>query len=160
MTPPAADAAARSPSEMPGPTLTRRGLVVPWRWICLAAAALASGAGGAAGWSLLDATGAASAADLGTFRAEQTTQHARIDGDLATTKTTLTAQGAALGTVQQTVSSIQDVQHRTVARDEARRVTAPVRDRATREAAYDRLLERNLARLRAGRDPCATLDCP
>lgn len=57
------------------------------------------------------------------------------------------------------VSSILLVQRTSVARSEARRATAGIKNRFSREAAYDHLLAKNLKRLENGKEPCVDLDC-
>jgi len=57
------------------------------------------------------------------------------------------------------LKDVQAVQHKQVAREEARRLTSAIQGRAIREREYDRLVERNISRLRKGQDPCANLDC-
>jgi len=65
----------------------------------------------------------------------------------------------AIQGVKKTVGEIQSVQHKTFARDEAKRLTADIRERRRREKTYDWLVDRNLRRLRAGKDPCSTVNC-
>jgi len=65
----------------------------------------------------------------------------------------------AIQGVKKTVGEIQSVQHKAFARDEAKRVTSSIRDRRKREKLYDWLVDRNLRRLKRGKDPCANADC-
>ena len=57
------------------------------------------------------------------------------------------------------VGQIQAVQHSDISRTEARRMTEKISDRKKREKEYDRLVERNLKRLKKGQDPCQDLEC-
>jgi hypothetical protein len=61
--------------------------------------------------------------------------------------------------VEHTVERIQSVQIKDISRAEARRVTAGIRSRQAREQAYDRLVDRNVKRLKKGADPCSTVAC-
>ncbi len=61
--------------------------------------------------------------------------------------------------VEHTVQRIETVQIKDISRAEARRVTQQIRSRAHREAAYDRLVDRNFKRLKRGADPCSSLAC-
>lgn len=57
------------------------------------------------------------------------------------------------------IQSVQEIQVREIARKEARRVTAALKNRNNRENMYDRLFVRNLKRLKEGKDPCVNLSC-
>lgn len=72
---------------------------------------------------------------------------------------TFKKQGKAINELKQGVVGIQDTQIREIARTEARRLTKHIADRITRENHYDRLFLRNIKRLEAGKDPCASLSC-
>ncbi len=71
----------------------------------------------------------------------------------------LTAQDARIEKVSKDVSSILLSQRKDVAREEARRVTEKISNRARRETAYDYLRRKNLARLENGKEPCIDIDC-
>ncbi|MCP4674320.1 MAG: hypothetical protein GY854_02140 [Deltaproteobacteria bacterium] len=85
-------------------------------------------------------------------RAESDARYQRIDS-------VVEQQGSDIGKIKVKVGDIQNVQQRQIARQEARRLTSGIKNRNEREQEYDRLLERNLRRLEAGRDPCSTLVC-
>ena len=61
--------------------------------------------------------------------------------------------------LEETTGEIQSVQHKNIARTEARRITDSIPNRKRREKEYDRLVERNLKRIKRGQDPCQDLDC-
>jgi len=61
--------------------------------------------------------------------------------------------------VKVTVGQIQTIQHKTFARDEAKRLTSEIRNSAGRLKKYDWLVDRNMRRLKDGLDPCTTLRC-
>jgi len=61
--------------------------------------------------------------------------------------------------VQTTVDEIQTVQHKQFSRDEAARITEKIQNRRRREQEYDRLVDRNMRRLKRGLSPCSTVDC-
>ncbi len=112
------------------------------------------GGGGVAAWDVASTEDVRNGIMQHTIqeRMEADTRYERINGVVA-------KQGRDIGKIKTKVDDIQNVQQRQIARQEARRLTAGIKDRKEREQTYDRLLERNLRRLEAGRDPCSTLVC-
>ena len=58
------------------------------------------------------------------------------------------------------LGEVQTVQRKQFARDEAARVTEDIRNKDRRMEAYDRLVDRNMWRLKEGLPPCSTVICP
>lgn len=63
------------------------------------------------------------------------------------------------GQVKFKLNAVQEVQHRQIARDEARRITGTIVNRRRRETEYDRVYNLNMKRLERGADPCSSLSC-
>ncbi len=68
-------------------------------------------------------------------------------------------QDQMIGEVTFKLNAFQSVQHKTFARDEARRLTDEIDGRRDRERTYDRLVDVNEARLKVGKDPCRNISC-
>lgn len=112
------------------------------------------GGGGIAAWDLATMDDVAESIQSHELaeRALEDIRHIRLDQVVA-------QQGQDIGDIKVKVDDIQSVQHKQIARQEARRITSDIKNREKREAEYDRVLLLNLGRLRQGRDPCATLAC-
>jgi len=67
--------------------------------------------------------------------------------------------GKVIGTIRISLDAIQETQHKSIARGEARRVTQKISNRAKREEAYDRIRDLNMKRLKKGQDPSLNLRC-
>jgi hypothetical protein len=64
-----------------------------------------------------------------------------------------------LGDITDKLSSVQLSQIQQNARQEARRITADIKNRSCREKEYDRLRALNEKRLVRGDEPCSTIEC-
>ncbi len=117
-------------------------------------AVLLFGGGGVAAWDV------ATKSDV-QVSIQQHTLNERFQADAryGRINTVVERQGRDISKIKTKVDEISTVQRQEIARHEARRLTASIKDRKEREHEYDRLLERNLRRLEAGRDPCSTLVC-
>lgn len=61
--------------------------------------------------------------------------------------------------LEETTSEIQTVQHKDIARTEARRVTKEIINKRRRREIEDRIYEINLGRLKKGKSPCLDRTC-
>jgi hypothetical protein len=86
-------------------------------------------------------------------------RHVKIDEKFDKTQKAITINSTVINKAVSTIEAVQRVQHRAVARGEARRLTEDIGDRRKREEKYDALLDLNMARLKRGVDPCANLNC-
>ena len=75
------------------------------------------------------------------------------------TQSALEEHGKLIEALSESVSKMSERQLRAEARDEARRVTKEIKDRDKREYEFGRLFEKNIDRLKEGRDPCADVSC-
>lgn len=139
--------------------ITKKGVALNWR-VCAIIGLLGLGGGGftVAARSFFGLDGANSLATPPPIKtiADELADN-RVAHGAFTSK--LDEHDKAIHGVSEKLTSVQTVQHRQVARDEARRVTEPIKNRTERERTYDRLLDLNLKRLADGRDTCQTADC-
>lgn len=140
--------------------LAKNGIKVTIRWKFIAAiVSTAVGALGVAGVTAVVGVNFASATELSEFKSDQDMQHSRINKTLEDQDTHAKAQDTRIEEISKTVSSVQTIQQRDVARNEARRLTEKIPKREEREETYDRLYELNLKRLQRGDDPCGSVSC-
>lgn len=148
-------------SEAPDPTISANGkgirLRIPWRFASLIGAMVIGS--GLTIVGVMRFIGVASASELQTVSTKNDAEHGAIQGKLKDQGAFNTAISGKVDVMATRLESVQTVQNRSIARDEARRVTAAIRDRNEREHEYDRLLGLNLDRLERGEDPCGTLAC-
>ena len=135
-----------------------RGIAVSWKTVLAVLTVLLGGGGG--GYAVRQYVTAGQVDQkIEAVKASENVRHEKLDRVVDGLIVTQEAQGTKLEQVSRTVGSIQAVQHRQIARDEARRVTKDIRSRNQREEAYDRIREVNLSRLKRGAEPCGSLEC-
>ena len=148
----------RSNSEPPTPyrnfRLDAQGIIANWKSLGVLLTLLLGGGGSWLAWDVanedeVDNRIVKHATDERSYEDERYQRHDRI----------IVNNSKAINGLVDTVGEIQSVQHKQVAREEARRVTSEINDRERRELEYDRLADQNMRRLRAGRDPCSTVTC-
>jgi hypothetical protein len=131
---------------------------IPWRFV-LPIIGFLLGGGAIAGVTSMFGVTPSSADALSVFKAEQSVQHDDINKTLEAQDTRAKKQDERIADISKTVSSVQMTQQKDVARNEARRLTEKIPNRAEREETYDRLYELNLKHLQRGEDPCANVNC-
>ena len=134
------------------------GVTIPWKIVVVALLAVLGVGGGTAGGFQLATKDYVDDCDKATNQAA-VDREARLEKQLKGNKKAIKAIEVQGLNLTRTVGQIQDTQHGQYARQEARRLTAHIANRARREAAYDRILARNMLRLKAGLQPCANLAC-
>jgi hypothetical protein len=151
----------KTDSDAPIAEIKKSGLFfsIKWRWL-LGCLGLLLGSGTIAGLTTTLGVGDSMASDFSSFKTEQATVHKHIEDTLFNQDERTTLQDNKIEGISKVISSVQTTQQRDVARNEARRVTEDIKNRAEREAAYDRIYELNLKRLQRGADPCSTVACP
>lgn len=143
------------------PKVNSNGIMINWKIIVASIVVAFGGGGGTMLWSFASEQYVdQSILDHTKVSDENQAQRDRkLNATLELHERELEKHGLVIGEVRIDVSQIQRVQHQQIARAEARRATESIRNRQRREREYDRLYQRNLARLESGRDPCATVDC-
>ena len=134
------------------------GVTIPWKIIIVALLAVLGVGGGTAGGFQIATKDYVDDCDKATNQAA-IDREARLEKQLKGNKKAIKAIEVQGLNLTKTVGEIQETQHGQYARQEARRLTSHIANRARREAAYDRILERNKRRLKSGLEPCANLDC-
>lgn len=86
-------------------------------------------------------------------------RNAKQDETIQQNSAAIVENGKVIGTIRISLDAIQETQHKTIARQEARRVTQTISNRNKREEAYDRIRDINIKRLKKGDDPCLDLKC-
>ena len=86
-------------------------------------------------------------------------RNARQDKAIKQNAAAIVDNGKVIGTVRVSIDAIQEVQHKQIAREEARRVTQKINNRQKREEAFDRVYDANMKRLKKGDDPCFNIRC-
>lgn len=138
--------------------LEQNGMVVSWRTVfAMLVALLGGGSGGMAMFEI----GNESKVDakLQEIKSVESTRHSTVQIKLDDHAIILEDHNKKISKIDQGVEEIQLVQHKSVSREEARRLTVGIKSRETRERNYDRLVDLNLRRLRKGDDPCANIEC-
>lgn len=138
--------------------IDNNGMVVSWKTVfAMLVALLGGGSGGLAMFEL----GTESKVDqkLQQIKDVESTRHQSVSEKLDEHALILESHNKSIDKIDQGVDEIKLVQHKAVSRDEARRLTVDLEPRVIRERNYDRLVDINLRRLRAGRDPCSNLEC-
>lgn len=127
--------------------------MINWKSIMLIVM-IVFGGGGIAALDLVSKDGVQQKIDksLMYFRSQEDARHIKLD-------MTISQQGRDLDEIKKVVGEVQTVQHRQIAREEARRITCDIKNRRERERRYDTLLDLNLRRLSSGLEPCRTLTC-
>ena len=127
--------------------------LINWKSITLAITLLFGG-GGIAAWDIVSKDDVQQKIDTSImhYRAQEDARHIRLDF-------TIEQQGSDLTAIKRRVEEVQSVQHKQIAREEARRLTCNIKNRLERERIYDALVDLNLKRLRNGGEPCQTLNC-
>jgi hypothetical protein len=115
------------------------------------------GGGGTAGASLLPLIGGSPSQPFSPGQHE--TKHTVIDSTLEDHEHSLGEQGQVIRNVEDKLDSVLSVQHKQFARQEARRVTESISNPDKRIQEYDRMVDRNMRRLKRGDDPCGSLVC-
>lgn len=131
------------------------------RWGFIASAlGIVLGGGTLAGLATTVGVGSSVADDFSDFKNQQIVSHEQIEKAFTKQDDRATKQDDKIEDINKVVTSVQTIQQRDIARNEARRITESIKDRREREEAYDRIYELNLKRLQRGMDPCATVNCP
>ena len=119
------------------------------------ALALGSGAGVLGGFKWLNG----SPPDEDSHNSDVEHRDQDYDVRFQSIESTQTVHTTKIGALEEKTNDIQTVQHGDIARTEARRVTADIRNREEREREYDRLVILNIKRLKEKRPPCNTRRC-
>jgi len=138
-------------STPPGITISAK---IPWKILIVILSALLGGGGT---WWAMDFYTRAEVDQRIRQSQEALKEHGHQSAKKLEQK--VQANTSQIGKVKNTVDKIQAVQIKDISRAEARRVTSGIRSRAAREQAYDRLVDRNVKRLKRGADPCASVSC-
>jgi hypothetical protein len=130
---------------------------IPRKWI-IPIVVLLLGGGGLAG-DLGDVTDLLKQKNSPPDEAASPRKKHREDKRFVKINITLDEHTAQITELDHKTEDIQTVQHRDIARQEARLATEKIKNRERREREYDRIFARNLARLKKGKAPCADLRC-
>jgi len=134
------------------------GLVVSWRTVFAMIVALLGG--GSGGFAMVEvATEGKVDEKIQDVIEVEKVRHTGVQLLLDDHAKILKKHDDKISRIDQGIEQIQQVQHRSVSRDEARRITETIESRVAREREYDRLVDLNLKRLRKGDDPCGNMEC-
>lgn len=130
------------------------GMYLNWKSITIVMALFLGGGGSYTGFILLpgDKIKGMIAASAQEIKASEDKRYKVLDSELA-------KYAKDLVTLTKIVKGMRRMQQTRWARDEARRITSPIRDRGKREEEYDRLVDLNMRRILHGEDPCQHLSC-
>ncbi|NIS54599.1 MAG: hypothetical protein GWN94_26490 [Phycisphaerae bacterium] len=121
----------------------------------LLALLIGSGAGVLGGFKWLNGSDSDESSHTSDLENREQNYNVRFESIESTQKVHTTK----IGKLEKKTNDIQTVQHGDIARTEARRVTADIRDRHEREREYDRLVDLNLKRLKEKKPPCNDRRC-
>lgn len=128
--------------------------------IMIVVAVLLTGGGGGAGVAAFDFCTESDVKKYVTeAKAVEDERHTVIDEKFEKQDVNIQKLGENIQKLGENIQSIQTTQIQEIARKEARRVTAVLKNRNKREDTYDRLLVQNLKRLKNGKNPCVNLAC-
>jgi hypothetical protein len=115
--------------------------------------------GGAGGITLGQLFGIDSSAIIENSKSQAIKSKFDFDSRFVKIDTTLSTHTEQIAEMDTQITEIQEVQHADIARTEARRITELIANREKRESEYDRLVAKNLIRLKEHKEPCGNLEC-
>ncbi len=121
----------------------------------LLALVIGSGAGVFGGFKLVNGSGDESDSHNSDVEYRDQDYNVRFES----IEQTQTEHTEKIGALETKTEQIQTVQVEDIARTEARRVTADIRNRSERERQYDRIRSLNERRLKSNKPPCENLNC-
>lgn len=144
----------KNPSDSP-PRAGVQIYVPPKLASVLIAVLIGTGVGGLGGVKWFNGSGAEGTGHISTHP----NRNPDYDVRFQTFEDAQTVHTKKIGALEDKTEEIQSVQHKDIARQEARRLTKDIPNRERREREYDRLFGLNMSRLKGGREPCANLRC-
>ncbi|NIQ91005.1 MAG: hypothetical protein GWM98_04645 [Nitrospinaceae bacterium] len=137
--------------------IKENGVVIHWKYLLAVALVVFGGGGGWIGISLATTDQVQDKIEIqaGKQKGIDDKQNAKIQAN----EEGIEEVRHISGQVKFKIDAVQEVQHKQIARDEARRATEKIRSRDRREDEYDRLYDLNMKKLKSGADPCSDLAC-
>jgi hypothetical protein len=115
--------------------------------------------GGAGGATIGKLFGVDTEAITGNTKEQFEKNNLDREEDLLRINTTLDKHTDQITEMDTQITEIQVTQHGDIARREARRVTENIEPRQKREEEYDRMVVKNILRLKEHKEPCGTVAC-